>query len=140
MIYTNNKTKNYSLLVIKPDAVKRELESEIVKILKDNNFIIRDRKKLIMTEKDIMILYHESREEKHFSLLIEYLNGETIIALRLEKENCVGDLNTIVGQTDPQKAAKGTIRSIFGIDILKNSVHSSNDNRVDIELELIFNK
>lgn len=140
MTYMNNKIKNYSLLVIKPDAVQRNLESQIVKILNDNNFTILDRKELTIKEKDITILYHESRREKHFSLLIEYLNGQSVIALKLEKENCVEELNNIVGQTDPQKAAQGTIRNIFGIDILKNSVHSSNDNRVDIELELIFNK
>jgi len=136
----NNNIKNYSLLLIKPDAVIRNLESDIVKILESNNFAVLERKEFLITEDDIVILYHESKAEKHFNLLVDYLNGEKVVALKLNKENCVDSLNSLVGVTDPRKANSGTIRNIFGIDILRNSVHSSNDNRVDLEIDLIFNK
>jgi len=136
----NSELKNYSLLLIKPDAVKRNLESKIIDILHHNNFKIIKRKEFFIRKQDVMILYYESKQQKHFNLLVDYFNEGNVIAFKLEKENCVEALNNLVGKTDPKKSGKGTLRNMFGLDILQNSFHSSNENRVDIELDLIFNK
>jgi len=65
------------------------------------------------------------------------MSSSPIVAMGLEKENAVNDLRDLIGATDPAKAACGTIRQNFAIDIGKNSVHAS-DSPENAAIELKF--
>jgi len=65
------------------------------------------------------------------------MSSSPIVTAALEKENAVSDLRELVGATDPKKAACGTVRQCFGLDVGKNSVHAS-DSVENAAIEIKF--
>ena len=71
--------------------------------------------------------------------LVAFMTSGPIVAMTLEKENAVEDLRTLIGATDPAKAACGTIRNEIALNIEKNSVHASDsDENAAIEIAFHF--
>jgi nucleoside-diphosphate kinase len=86
--------------------------------------------------------FYAVHEGKPFvDALVDYMSSGPSVAVALERENAVKALREFVGATDPAKAACGTIRHDFGLDIQRNSVHASDglDTARD-ELRFFFEK
>ena len=114
-----------TLSIIKPDAVERNLESEIKEIFEQNGFSILKEKK-IQIEKSEAEKFYKVHETKHFyNDLCGYLSSGPIVVMVLEKENAVLSNRELMGATNPAEAKEGTIRKKYGISIDKNSVHGS---------------
>ncbi len=128
-----------TLSIIKPDAVERNLENEIKEIFKNNNFkIIKDKK--IQIEKSEAEKFYKVHETKPFyNDLCSYLSSGPIVVMILEKENAVIANRELMGATNPNDAAEGTIRKKYGISIDKNSVHGSDSiDNAKIEIDFFF--
>ena len=128
-----------TLSIIKPDAVERNLDSEIKNIFMLNGFkIIKDKK--IKIEKSEAEKFYKVHETKPFyNDLCEYLSSGPIVVMVLEKENAVLANRELMGATNPNDAAEGTIRKKYGISIDKNSVHGSDSiENAKIEIEFFF--
>ena len=128
-----------TLSIIKPDAVERNLENEIKEIFKNNNFkIIKDKK--IQIEKSEAEKFYKVHETKPFyNDLCSCLSSGPIVVMILEKENAVIANRELMGATNPNDAAEGTIRKKYGISIDKNSVHGSDSlENAKIELDFFF--
>jgi nucleoside-diphosphate kinase len=69
--------------------------------------------------------YEVHRERKFFNDLTSYMSSGPILVLVLEAENAISRLRDLMGATDPQKAAKGTIRRLYATSIEKNVIHGS---------------
>jgi nucleoside-diphosphate kinase len=69
--------------------------------------------------------------------LVKFMTSGRVVPMALEKENAVADLRTLIGATDPAKAACGTIRYEIARDIEKNSVHAS-DSDENAKKEIAF--
>ena len=134
-----NNTEN-TLSIIKPDAVERNLETEIKKMFLDKGFkIVREKKiKIEKSEAENFYKVHESKP--FYNDLCTYLSSGPIVVMILQKENAVLDNRELMGATNPKDAIDGTIRKKYGISIDKNSVHGSDSlENAKIEIDFFFN-
>ena len=126
-----------TLSIIKPDAMERNLESKIKNIFKKNNFEIVKEKKVILEKKDAEEFYKVHETKPFYNDLCNYLSSGPVLVMVLKKENAIADNRELMGATNPEDAAPGTIRKEFGISIDKNSIHGS-DSKDNAEKEISF--
>ena len=128
-----------TLSIIKPDAVERNLDSEIKEIFKNNGFKIIKEKKIKIEKLEAEQFYKVHETKPFYNDLCEYLSSGPIMVMILEKENAVLANRKLMGATNPKEAEEGTIRKKFGISIDKNSVHGSDSvENAKIEINFFF--
>ena len=136
----NSNSLERTLSIIKPDAVERELEAKIKKILLDNKLNIVDSKKIQITKEEAEEFYKVHQTKPFYEKLCSYLSSGPIIAMILDGENAIQKNRDLMGATDPKKAKDGTIRKLYGISIDKNSVHGSDSlENAKAEIDFFFN-
>ncbi len=114
-----------TLSIIKPDAVERNLIDEIKKIFKENNFHIKNSKKIHLTKDEAAEFYKVHQSKPFYSDLCSYLASGPIVVMILEGKNAVMANRKLMGATNPKDAEENTIRKLYGISIDKNSIHGS---------------
>lgn len=114
-----------TLSIIKPDAIQRNLIGAILARFEESGFKILAIKMLRLTRAQAEGFYAEHEGKAFFADLVEYMMSAPITTLVLEKENAVKDYRTLIGATDPQLAAEGTVRRDFALSKRHNSVHGS---------------
>jgi nucleoside-diphosphate kinase len=83
--------------------------------------------------------YGEHKDRPFFGELVAYITSGPVVTIRLERENAVAALRELIGATNPEEAAVGTIRDLFGASLQNNAVHASaNPEDAARELALIF--
>ena len=128
-----------TLSIIKPDAVERNLEEEIKEMFKKNGFSILKQKKIQIEKSEAENFYKVHETKPFYSDLCDYLSSGPIVVMVLEKENAVMANRELMGSTNPDDAAEGTIRKKYGISIDKNSVHGSDSiENAKIEVDCFF--
>ena len=128
-----------TLSIIKPDAVERNLDSEIKEIFKNKGFNIVKEKKIQIAKSEAEQFYKVHETKPFYNDLCTYLSSGPIVVMVLEKENAVLGNRELMGSTKPEDAAEGTIRKKYGISIDKNSVHGSdNSDNAKIEIDFFF--
>jgi nucleoside-diphosphate kinase len=128
-----------TLLIIKPDAVERNLIGEILKRIEKAGFKITALKMLHLTPSQARKFYAVHEGKPFLDELVSFMSSSPVVVCRLEKENAVSDLRKVIGATDPKKAEKGTIRYDLAMSLTKNSVHASDSpENAKIELEFFF--
>ena len=114
-----------TLAIIKPDAVGRGLEGEILSRIHKADFRILAMKSLRMTRAEAEGFYAVHRSRPFFAPLTEFMSSGKVVVMVLEAENAIARWREIMGATDPAKAAPGTIRREFGTSIQNNCTHGS---------------
>jgi len=114
-----------SLVLIKPDGVKRGLPCVILSRLENDGLKLVAIKMLQMDKQLATKHYAVHAQKPFFSGLVDYITSGPIVAAVFEGEGTVARIRKIMGPTDPKKAEQGTIRGDFGIDIEKNTIHGS---------------
>jgi nucleoside-diphosphate kinase len=128
-----------TLSIIKPDAVERNLDSEIKEMFKNNGFKIIKEKKIQIEKLEAEKFYKVHETKPFYNDLCSYLSSGPIVVMVLEKENAVLANRELMGATNPQEAVEGTIRKKYGISIDKNSVHGSDStDNAKIEIDFFF--
>jgi len=128
-----------TLSIIKPDAVERNLEEKIKSFFEENNLKISNIKKVKISKEEASEFYKIHQTKPFFNDLCTYLSSGPIVVMTLEGENAVLKNRELMGVTDPQKAAEGTLRKKYGISIDKNSVHGSDSvENGKIEIDFFF--
>ena len=126
-----------TLSIIKPDAVERNLIGQIVSIFEKNSLIIHSIKKIKLSKKMTEDFYFVHKERPFFNDLCTYMSSGSVVVMVLEGDNAVLKNREIMGATNPKDAAKGTIRSLYGISLDENSVHGS-DSKENAKIEIDF--
>ena len=126
-----------TLLMIKPDAVQRNLIGKITDRLETAGFKVVELKMVHLTDAKAREFYKVHEGRPFLDELVEFMSSSPIVAMALERENAVAALRELIGATDPKKAAVGTIRQNFAIDVGKNSVHAS-DSVENAAVEITF--
>lgn len=126
-----------TLLMIKPDAVERNLIGRIIDRLETSGFRIVQLKMLHLTAQRARQFYQVHAGKPFLDELVRYMSSGPIVAMALERENAVAALRELIGATDPAQAACGTIRQNYALDIGKNSVHAS-DSPENAAVEIAF--
>ncbi|MEO0255553.1 MAG: nucleoside-diphosphate kinase [candidate division WOR-3 bacterium] len=124
-----------TLLIIKPDAVRRNLIGKIISMCEENGFKVLNIKMEKLTREKAESFYKVHKGKDFFENLIDYITSDYVVAILLEREKAIETLRELVGATDPKKAKPGTIRYLFGISITENSVHAS-DSKESFEYEV----
>ena len=123
--------------IIKPDATARNLTGKIISKFEDNGLRIVASKRLRMSRLQAREFYIVHKDRPFYEELVEYMVSGPVVVQVLEGENAVARNREIMGATDPSKAAAGTIRKEFGVDVGSNSVHGS-DSEDNAAIEIAF--
>ena len=128
-----------TLSIIKPDAVERNLESEIKEMFKINGFQILKEKKIKIEKSEAEKFYKVHETKPFYNDLCNYLSSGPIVAMILQKDNAVKENRDLMGATNPKDAEDGTIRKKYGISIDQKSVHGSDStDNAQIEIDFFF--
>ena len=130
-----------TLVLCKPDAVQRGLVGQIISRFENKGLKIAGMKMLHVDEALADRHYQEHLEKAFYPQLRTFITSSPVIALAIEGDNAVEVVRTLVGVTNPQKAAPGTVRGDFGINFTKNLVHGSDSPAsAEREISLFFDK
>jgi nucleoside-diphosphate kinase len=111
--------------IIKPDAVERGQQGQILERISKAGFKIVAIKTMRLTKEQAGGFYAVHRERPFFEELTDFMSSGKIIAIVLETESAIAKWRDTMGATDPKKAAPGTIRHEFGTSIGTNCTHGS---------------
>ena len=125
---------NRTFTMLKPDAVRKGYIGAILEQITASGFRIVAMKLTQLTTDDAKEFYAVHKERPFYGELVEYMTSGPIVAAILEKENAVEDFRTLIGATNPEEAAEGTIRKKYATSISENAVHGSDsDDNAAIE-------
>ncbi len=129
-----------TLSIIKPDAVGRGLIGEVVKRLEQNDLNIVAMKLIHMTKEQAQGFYAVHRERPFFDSLTDFMCSGPAVVMVLEGDNVIARYRELMGATNYEEAAEGTIRKEFATDIEKNVVHGSDaPETAAFEISYFFN-
>lgn len=118
-----------TLLLVKPDGVRRNLVGEVLARIERKGYVIADLKMLTATTEILSEHYSEHREKPFFADLLKYMSVGPVVAAVIEGSRVVEGVRSLSGSTEPTMAAPGTIRGDLGRDWgngqIENIVHSS---------------
>lgn len=136
----NKKTENdLTLCVLKPDAYGRNIIDNIISDIQKEGFETTNFVQKRLTVDDVCVLYHESKEQPYFIDLLSYMTSGTSVFFLVHAKDAVNRFNDFVGATNPACSNEGTLRRKYGLSILKNTIHSSNANRLCFEIKQLYN-
>ncbi len=118
-------TTNRTFTMIKPDAVENGHIGAILEKITAAGFKIVAMKYTQLSKRDAEQFYSIHSERPFFGELVAFMTRGPIVSAILEKENAVEDFRALIGATNPEEAAEGTIRKLFAKDIGENAVHGS---------------
>ena len=111
--------------IIKPDAVKSGHTGGILSMIEKAGFRIRGMKMIRMTKQQAEGFYEIHRERPFYGSLVTFMSEGPVVVLVLEREDAIKHWRELMGATNPEKAAEGTIRKKFAASIERNAVHGS---------------
>ena len=127
--------------MIKPTAVKSNYIGPILKMINEAGFRIRAMKYTHLSVEQAAAFYAVHKGKPFFEGLVDFMSSGPIVAAILEKENAVEDYRTLIGATNPENAAEGTIRKLYATNLQQNAVHGSDsDENANIEANFFFSK
>lgn len=114
-----------TLSIIKPDAVARNVIGKILQRFEDGGLKIVAARMVHLSAQEAGRFYAVHRERPFYQELVAFMSSGPVFVQVLEGENAVARNRELMGATDPQKAAPGTIRADFATSIQANAVHGS---------------
>lgn len=128
-----------TLVLAKPDAVRRGLVGEIVSRIERKGLRISAMRMIDVDKALAEQHYAEHRDKPFFSDLVSFITSGPVVAMVVEGRDAVAVVRNLMGATDPAKAAPGTIRGDFAIEITENLVHGSDSpESAERECKLFF--
>jgi nucleoside-diphosphate kinase len=132
---------NQTFTMIKPTAFKKNYAGAILKMINEAGFHIRAMKLTRLTSEQAGAFYAVHKGKPFYESLVEFMSSGPIVAVLLEKENAVDEFRNFIGATNPENAAEGTIRKLYGTNLQQNAVHGSDsDENAAIEAGFFFSK
>ena len=130
---------NTTFTMLKPDTIRNQNTGAILDMIIKSGFKIKAMKFTKMSIDQASIFYSIHKERPFFNDLINYMTSGPIVAAILEKDNAVDDFRKLIGSTNPEEAAEGTIRRLFAKSISENAVHGSDsDENAKIDCDFHF--
>lgn len=130
-----------TFIMIKPDGIRRRIIGEIISRFERKGLYLVQSKIIIPTRDLLEEHYSMLKNQVFFNELVEYMQSGQVMPMVWEGKNAVNVARTLIGVTNPQNAAPGTIRGDYGITVGKNSIHGSDSlESAEKEIELWFGK
>ena len=122
-------TSQRTLVLLKPDAVKRGLRGEIIRRIEAKGYTISALGQRTATDEELSAHYAEHEGKPFYPGLVEYMGAAPLVALVLEGEGVIAGFRSLAGATNPTEAAPGTIRGDLArewdLPVIQNLVHGS---------------
>jgi nucleoside-diphosphate kinase len=115
----------HTLAIIKPDAVSRGLVGKILARVEAHGFRVRALKLVQLSKQAAQAFYRVHAERPFYESLTTYMSSGPVVPMLLERDNAIQALRDLMGATDPQQAATGTLRRDYGENIERNAIHGS---------------
>ena len=132
-------TVGSTLLIVKPDGVRRGLVGEVLRRVEAKGLRIVEMRMMTIDRPLAEEHYGEHREKPFFGELVYFITSGPVVVARLQGEEAIDVWRTMIGPTDPATAPPGTIRGDLGLIITENIVHGSDSSdSADRELKLFF--
>ncbi|RIH63463.1 nucleoside-diphosphate kinase [Mariniphaga sediminis] len=132
---------NQTFTMIKPTAFKKNYAGAILKMITEAGFQVKAMKLTRLTAEQAGTFYAVHKGKPFYQALVEFMSSGPIVAVILEKENAVEAFRNFIGATNPENAAEGTIRKLYGTSLQQNAVHGSDsDENAVIEADFFFSK
>jgi len=133
--------KERTFSIIKPDAVERNKIGEITAMLESAGLRIVASKRIKLNQEKAAQFYGVHKDRPFFQSLCDFMCSGPIIVQVLEGENAVQKNRDVMGATNPEEAAEGTIRKKYALSLEKNSVHGSDSlENATIEINHFFSE
>lgn len=126
-----------TLAIIKPDAVGRGLIGKILARIEEQGFRLRALKLVHLSKQTAQQFYQVHAERPFYDSLTTYMSSGPVVPMLLERDNAIQSLRDLMGATNPQQAAPGTIRRDYGENIERNAIHGS-DAAATAAVEIAF--
>lgn len=126
-----------TLAIIKPDAVGRGLVGKILARIEEQGFRLRALKLVHLSKQTAQQFYQVHAERPFYDSLTTYMSSGPVVPMLLEREDAIQSLRDLMGATNPQQAAPGTIRRDYGENIERNAIHGS-DAAATAAVEIAF--
>jgi nucleoside-diphosphate kinase len=114
-----------TLVMVKPDAVRRNQVGEVVRRFEEAGLTIRALKMVCMERREAEGFYQVHRGRPFFTSLTQFMSSGPTVAMVLEGADAIARVRKLMGATDPAKAEPGTIRKDLATNIEQNAVHGS---------------
>lgn len=111
--------------IIKPDATKRNLTGAINAVIEGAGLRIVAQRRIQMTEAQAKKFYEVHAARPFYGELVETMTSAPVVVQVLEGDNAMARYREVMGATNPEQAAEGTIRKLFALNVGENSVHGS---------------
>lgn len=121
--------------IIKPDATKRNLTGKVNAVIEDAGLRIIAQRRIQMSQAQAEKFYEVHKERPFFGELVEFMTSAPVVVQVLEGDNAVAKYREVMGATNPEQAAEGTIRKLFALSVGENSVHGS-DSQDNAKIEI----
>lgn len=115
----------HTLSIIKPDATKRNLTGKINAVIEEAGLRIVAQKRIQLSQRDAELFYEVHKERPFYGELVEFMCSAPVVVQVLEGDNAVAKHREVMGATNPEEAAEGTIRKLYANNVGENSVHGS---------------
>jgi len=127
-------------VMVKPDGVQRGIVGRVVQRFEDRGIKLVAMKMMRIPRELAERHYEEHKGKGFYEPLLTYITSGPVVCMVLEGENCVAAVRTMMGKTNPQDAAPGTIRGDFSLVTGRNIVHGSDSpESAKREIKLFFN-
>lgn len=126
-----------TLVIIKPDAVKNHHIGDIITEIEDSGVRIVGIKMATLSKDEAKEFYSVHKDRPFYSELVDFMSSGPVVAIALEGPNAVAKNRSMIGDTNPKNAEKGTIRAKFGESIAHNAIHGS-DTPENAKREILF--
>ena len=124
---------------IKPDATRRNLTGAINAVIEAAGLRIVGQRRIRLTEDQAKKFYEVHAHRPFYNELVSQMINDPVVVQVLEADNAVARYRDVMGATNPQEAAEGTIRKLFALSIGENSVHGSDSlENAGIEIAQFF--
>lgn len=128
-----------TLILVKPDGVKRRLSGEVISRIERKGYDIREMRLMQLGRELAEEHYGEHSDKPFFGELVDFITSGPVVAMRVEGENAIKVMRNVMGATNPAEAAPGTIRGDLALTISENIVHGSDSpESAGRELSLFF--
>jgi nucleoside-diphosphate kinase len=126
-----------TLTIVKPDAVAAGNLGNVLAHLQKEGFKILGLKMLRLSQAQARAFYEVHKERPFYGDLVAFMTSGPVVPVALERDGAVPYLRQVMGATNSQEAAAGTIRNLYGTDVERNAIHGS-DSPENAAVELAF--
>ncbi len=127
-----------TLSIIKPDATERNITGKVIAKLEEAGLRVVAQKRVRWSREQAEKFYEVHKERPFYGELVDFMTSGPIVVQVLEGENAIAKNREVMGATNPEDAAPGTIRKELAENIERNSVHGS-DSAENAATEIALN-